>query len=176
MSAPNIAPDFRRLCLGMAGLVLALIVIAWLLAPHDSPAAYNEGMAPLSAAAGFFGRTRCHRADGDCLVATEPARPAPGGRPRSIAIAHRDIGATGRLAGRATGVRAFRFQPRRTDGEFRRDDLRAWRAVRNNPDAATWHGRKLQPDLHLADWQSRSLGVRLSADQRGDPRDFPAAR
>ena len=45
MPAPNIELDFRRVCLGMAGLVLALIVMAWLLAPHDSPAAYNEGMA-----------------------------------------------------------------------------------------------------------------------------------
>lgn len=36
---------YRRVSLGAAGLLLSLIVTAWLLAPHDPPAAGNDGMA-----------------------------------------------------------------------------------------------------------------------------------
>jgi hypothetical protein len=36
---------YRRVGLGAAGLLLLLIATAWLLAPHDPPAAGNDGMA-----------------------------------------------------------------------------------------------------------------------------------
>ncbi len=45
MDDQGIERDYRRVCLGAAGLLLLLIVFGWLLAPHDPPAADNDGMA-----------------------------------------------------------------------------------------------------------------------------------